>query len=580
MAGIRSLNGNNGNVLNNVLFKGMNLADLNNVSLARSNLGLVGSLTSSSPYVNISAPFNGLTDQTVSVNASSNATSNTLVVYNSSGKIITNFLAPSSGTSMDFNASTLTNINAVNTGYIQTPPLVGSVSIMNAARTRPNMVIFDNGNVSCDYGQLSTAGIRCSTFKQYASGDTITFKNNIATTDLFTIDTAGNIACTGNLITSGTGTSTVFANLLRCDLLKPRAVNGDIVFNNTPSIGLPIEIMRLSTSGFVGIGTTIPLSALDVGPGTVSGNILVANNYVMGVNMVTTSKFRPVSSNANTIFQNWDGVQITTIDNSGNLQASSSIQATTYVQGNSYLRAGNGTSAGIVDFWDLNSYKWRISSSGGYLAFTNDSTGTADTVGTGNPTNNKFFCDKNGVLTTVGGVCTNSLTPYSGNDITVNNKNLKNVANITKQLWSQVALTFATFTFGSPTLASFAKPYNTYSTATSSSLQTIRTTIPFTYNGEKAIRFTYYISGITTGTVDIYMGLFNVAGTHLFTISNTASYGIVTSQQDAISLTNSTLPGGMSSLTIGTTYYLYWSEKASVASSQYTIGNAEISCLF
>ena len=129
-------------------------------------------------------------------------------------------------------------------------------------------------------------------------------------------------------------------------------------------------------------------------------------------------------------------------------------------------------------------------------------------------------------------------------------------------------------------LNSASRPSATYTCASSSALRTVRVCLPFTYNGENIVRFAYWISGITTGTIDIYMTLFNQAGTYLFEVSNTASYGIVTSQQDSISLTNSTVPGGMSSLTIGTTYLLYWSEKASVNSSQYTISNAEISCLY
>ena len=116
---------------------------------------------------------------------------------------------------------------------------------------------------------------------------------------------------------------------------------------------IQLELLILD-NGNVGIGSVTPVYTFDVSSGSiygssVSGNTIGASSYVL------SPAYRPLFFGNSIIFQSFSGTQISSIDNLGNLQT------------NGYVRAGNGTSAGIVDLWDFNSYKWRISTSGGFF---------------------------------------------------------------------------------------------------------------------------------------------------------------------------------------------------------------------
>lgn len=131
MSGIRTLNGVGSNSQNYSLIKFYNLSDLTDVSSARVNLGLVGSLNiASSPYLSISAPYNGLSNQIVSINASINGTPNKLVAYDVNGNIKCNVIEsnlllcstfnvlPESDPVFSFNGNDFDNIGNINCNVI------------------------------------------------------------------------------------------------------------------------------------------------------------------------------------------------------------------------------------------------------------------------------------------------------------------------------------------------------------------------------------------------------------------------------------------------------------------------------
>ena len=325
---------------------------------------------------------------------------------------------------------------------------------------------------------------------------------------------------------------------------------------------IQLELLILD-NGNVGIGSVTPVYTFDVSSGSiygssVSGNTIGASSYVL------SPAYRPLFFGNSIIFQSFSGTQISSIDNLGNLQT------------NGYIRVGNGTGAGIVDLWDLNSYKWRISTSGGFFTVLNDSTGTGDTVGTGNPTNNKFFCDKNGLLTTVGGIKTNSINTYTGSTINLNNVNLINIANITKQLWSyNTSATTSTYNgFANTTLPTAGTPTITYTCNGSTSLYTIRVSTPFLYQNETSVRITYYLSSVSSGTLTLLLRISYSDGTWIG-YQLPATY---TSSSSSTTLYNQTI--SLSGLTAGTSYIVSFAENSSVASSTYTLRNPEISLLY
>ena len=276
------------------------------------------------------------------------------------------------------------------------------------------------------------------------------------------------------------------------------------------------------------------------------------------MNGIISSSYQPYSLGNSISFKNFSGTLISSIDPNGNLQA------TGYVQGSNYVRAGNGTSAGIVDFWDLNSYKWRISTSGGFFTVLNDSTGTADTTGTGNPTNNKFFCDKNGVLTTVGGVKTNSINTYTGSDISINSKNLKSISNITKLLWSSQDSTQAPMLGTTPGF--IPSPIASTTSYT-------RRNIAFRYNGESALNLSYLITCSASAGTNLLIGIYIVSPNGAYStvgVLNTYTSS-VTNYADIV-----TIPLPVTGLTVGMMCFVSLVDRTSANTLTYALICPEI----
>jgi len=106
------LNGANNfsSLIGNALNKYANLSDIGNAATARTNLGLVGQLTVAPTYL-IQTPetFDGTTNSQIDVNASTNASSSTLVAYDESGNITAN-----SYIMVDYQGNTFTSIASTN----------------------------------------------------------------------------------------------------------------------------------------------------------------------------------------------------------------------------------------------------------------------------------------------------------------------------------------------------------------------------------------------------------------------------------------------------------------------------------
>jgi hypothetical protein len=138
----RTLNGAAGNSSNYSLIKFYNLSDLTDISGARVNLGLIGTLNvTSSPYLSISGPYNALNNQTITLNASTSSTPNTLVAYDMSGNInvgtitATSISVPSITTSaanISFNSKNITNVATI-ASNIYKPVANGPITFQNSS---------------------------------------------------------------------------------------------------------------------------------------------------------------------------------------------------------------------------------------------------------------------------------------------------------------------------------------------------------------------------------------------------------------------------------------------------------------
>ena len=190
----RSLTGTNNfsSLIGNALNKYANLADVTNQASARTNIGLLGSLTvdptSSANYLSLTHPFDGTTNTLISVTANTIPTANSLVAYDSSGNISTStsfcdtLQAYTSSGSISLNSSLA--ISQTNTFYITQQGLV-------ASGTQPYLTIIgSSGNVgigsSTPSKKLDVAGsirstniIYSDTLQANTSGGAITTNSDI-----------------------------------------------------------------------------------------------------------------------------------------------------------------------------------------------------------------------------------------------------------------------------------------------------------------------------------------------------------------------------------------------------------------
>ena len=84
--GSRTLNGfNTTSLASMALLKPYNLSDLESPTSARINLGLTGNLTTNSPYLSITNPFNATSNESITLSASNSSSPDNLVAYDNNG---------------------------------------------------------------------------------------------------------------------------------------------------------------------------------------------------------------------------------------------------------------------------------------------------------------------------------------------------------------------------------------------------------------------------------------------------------------------------------------------------------------
>ena len=165
----RSLNGANnfGSILGTSLSKYANLADLPNTTLARQNLGLVGSVNvnSANSYLTITNAFDGTANQTISANATTNATPSTLVAYDTNGASIANSVGVYDNAG---NVITAINCHTLNAGSLKFLNVFALKSPIFANLNLNNIYNFQQMNIGAGdtnyYGVLNVDFITSSAY--------------------------------------------------------------------------------------------------------------------------------------------------------------------------------------------------------------------------------------------------------------------------------------------------------------------------------------------------------------------------------------------------------------------------------
>ena len=206
----RSLSGNSGGSFNNVLFKPLNLADLNDVAVARYNLGLVGSLSvGTSPFLTLSSSFNGTANSTISLLASSTPSPNSLVVYDANTAISASYVGIGTVAVNALDVIGITTISGnLGLGTFPTKKLQvvgdtvisGNIGIGTASPLSKVHVIgtsYFNGNVG--------VGIQVPTKKLHVVGDSY-FNGNVGiatASTTYKLQAQGDVMITGSTIVGG-----------------------------------------------------------------------------------------------------------------------------------------------------------------------------------------------------------------------------------------------------------------------------------------------------------------------------------------------------------------------------------------
>ena len=585
----RSLNGiygSGGSSANNLL-RTNNLSDLTNVPVARTNLGLTGSLdVATSPYISITSPFNGTSNQQISLNVTATGGQNKLAAYDDDGLI---FLAGANNTGQGIDGGFHNEFNLpVNTDSLTITPSGAEFSALRmqtntatfdlintpqgspvAPGTLPNKCFVlwseDNNNfcfhVDGDSGDFVVRGaVRTSQLQTNSittsSGDDLNFssKNILSINNL----EANSLKSYGNVITNSITTS----------------YGDDLNFNSKNILSINnLEANSLKSYGNV-IGTTIQTGKVVVG----------------GVDTIIIDEYDQVEFIANGVMietlrtpwgvLNFDGNDVDVINNASmNQLRTNSI--TTLSGSNISFNNSNIISVGNISLTTLTVNT--ITSPGTYISFSDKNVGNIDnlTINLDQTIGLTTFCSSLNVLENAD---TQTDYTYSFNfhknhftnvgniscrNIDVNNYKINNIANITKQLWAYTNMTTNTST-SITSIPAASQPVMTIITGSSTNY-TFRTSVGFTYNGEKELRFKYAIQPITSSSgVFLTLGVYDYNGTTLLlSVSGTPQNS------------TATIPGSLSitltGLTIGTNYQVCWMDKSGTGGITYNLFCPEIS---
>jgi hypothetical protein len=154
----RSLTGTG--ILTSVLYGANNLSDVQDKLQSRINLGLTGKLdinTNSTNYLSISNQFGSTTNETLTINASTTPTPDSLVAYDLNGNLVGNYITSY--------ADIISNGNL----YSNT---LNCLSISSRDSTNQNFIILNNDllNLNLNLRELSQSTIDHPSFQTYILG--------------------------------------------------------------------------------------------------------------------------------------------------------------------------------------------------------------------------------------------------------------------------------------------------------------------------------------------------------------------------------------------------------------------------
>ena len=500
----RSLNGANnfGSILGTSLSKYANLADLPNTTLARQNLGLVGSVNvnSANSYLTITNAFDGTANQTISANATTNATPSTLVAYDTNGAIIANSVGVYDNAG---NVITAINCHTLNAGSLKFLNVFALKSPIFANLNLNNIYNFQQMNIGAGdtnyYGVLNVDFITSSAYSSIripvfvsmenvsmgANGPVTLSVDNITPIWNGYLSLNSSININGSITLNNAGSSIIDSN-------NQSAITFDGSANTTIQNSLTI------TNGNIAFGTASSSIKDSNGANAItfdgSQNLTIVKNMTVNGTLnsstfksqgnVALTNVTPFTSGANIVFKT--GIKFfsasTSIVDANNQNAITfDGSANTTIQKSLTITNGN------ISFGAASS---SIKDSNGANAMTFDGSGNV-TFNTNITVPN--FATLGGILfpslSTVLNFYLNSSTPTGARTDTSGNIFGKNLY---RTIWNQpVNSSFSTTTsLGSSfsfALGAYATPFIMNTTVS------YRLLVPFTYYGETTLTFNAYL---------------------------------------------------------------------------------------
>ena len=534
----RSLTGTG--ILTSVLYGANNLSDVASATQARINLGLTGTLginTNSTNYISISNPFGSTTNETLTVNATTNATANSLVAYDTNGYLngttlnITSIAATSGNASISFS----NDIKFSNSGM----HIIDSNGV-NALTFDGATNITVNGTLSC--GNIITAG---TLYAANLSGNPTNSANVILKSDLKFFATNMHIKDANN------NTTMTFDNA------------GNVSFNN--SITVPnqlitsgIQIASPATllqfySGSTSIANIDTNGNFDNSSTTNAGiktNIIQNPNFTSGPGGVV---YKPLVINSNikwgatnSIIKDVNNNNALTFDNAGNVAMNS-----TGIFYTNYFDA-------VANFGATATTNTLYFSSNNLSSIANIQ---VNSVQNGNASGGLIFKNTSGTTTATinedGSITTTGITS-SGNVL---------APNLHRTIWNQaINSNFSTATLGS----SFSSSMVVSQSLAINTTGAYRLAVPFTWRGETHLFFRVYFQFSSTAPARYFnLQIWTYTSS---TQNNILTFSFFNPANYAFYNGNYTLSG----LTLGQTYYLTLSDYTLTGSTIYTMAGGEL----
>jgi hypothetical protein len=581
----RSLTGTG--ILTSVLYGANNLSDVASATQARINLGIIGQLdisSNSTQYLTASNPFGSTANEYLSINATTNASPNSLVAYDISGNITVNditghtFYADSvqcNGLclSQDFQASNSVNTDKISSNLTSnvtfvSPIIANSLAVDTIATNTQSNITFNNNlnmqnlgpiyanviNSGLSYGNLYVDYI-CSTGQTdiLMSFDGITDTNDgpiVFHTNLQWKSTGAKIIdCSNNA-------SITFDNAGNITLFNNLSINGNSILLNASNT------FYIQQQGLIAPGTQPYLTIIGSNGNIGIGKSTASYKLDVGGSIRSTGTIYTDTIQANTI----NGpVTIANIDSTGNFNNSAIATAgikTNFIQNPNFTSGPGGV---VYKPLLINSnIKWGATNSK-IIDSNNNNTMTFDNAGNVSFYNNitvpgNLICSGIQIPSTL---YTSATSPaiFSFYDSTGSNTNARtdtngNIygTNLYRTIWNQsINSNLSSTSLGSTfPLSQFSNTPLNMTTTTA-----FRLVVPFAYYGETYIFFrAFYQTFNPAPTRNIRLEIYS---------ANNSTYSILLGS----TLTNPTnntyieILTQLSGLTFGTIYYVAISDYSS-----------------